>query len=186
MHRYMRKTAFMLPILLSACASIPNGPSSMALPGSGKNFDQFRADDASCRQFALDQIGGKTASQASDDSFARSAALGTVLGTAVGAVAGGGKGAGIGAATGLVLGSAIGADESRISSHESQHRYDNAYIQCMYASGHRVPVSGTVMEQRPAPYSQPQAPIAPPASSPAAYPPPPPGYMPPIPSEPPK
>ena len=37
---------------------MPTGPSVMALPGTGKNFDQFRADDASCRQFAYAQIGG--------------------------------------------------------------------------------------------------------------------------------
>ncbi len=36
-------------LLLSACASVPNGPSTMALPGTGKNFDQFRYDDSSCR-----------------------------------------------------------------------------------------------------------------------------------------
>jgi hypothetical protein len=163
-------------LLLTACASVPNGPSAMALPGTGRSFDEFRYDDASCRQFAHEQIGGTTANQAANDSFARSAAVGTALGAAVGAAAGGGRGAGVGAATGLLVGSAIGVDEANASSYGAQRRYDNAYIQCMYAKGHRVPVSGRVIEQRPAYYPPP---------SPAAYPPPPPppGYMPPVPPD---
>jgi hypothetical protein len=49
---------------LAACASVPTGPSVMVLPGTGKNFDQFRVDDAACRQFAYVQAGGKTPTQA--------------------------------------------------------------------------------------------------------------------------
>ena len=33
----------------------------MALPGTGKSFDQFRADDANCRQYAFQQSGGVSA-----------------------------------------------------------------------------------------------------------------------------
>lgn len=156
-------------LLISACASVPNGPSTMALPGSGKSFDQFRYDDSSCRQFAHEQIGGTTANQASNDSFAKSAVVGTALGAAIGAAVDGGRGAGAGAATGLFIGSLIGVDEGNASSYRTQRHYDNAYIQCMYAKGHRVPVSGHI-EQQPA-YSQP--------SSSSPYPPPPPaGYRP--------
>ncbi|MES2012362.1 MAG: YMGG-like glycine zipper-containing protein [Pseudomonadota bacterium] len=156
-------------LLLGACASIPNGPSNMALPGTGKSFDQFRYDDGSCRQFAHDQIGGTTANQAADNSFVGSAIVGTVLGAAIGAAAGGDEGAGVGAATGLFVGSLMGVDEAHASAYGAQHRYDNAYVQCMYAKGHRVPVSGHI-EQQPA-YRQPPRP--------ARYPPPPPGYVPP-------
>jgi len=178
--RLQLKTASILAVvlLLVACASVPNGPSTMALPGTGKDFDQFRYDDATCRQFAQEQIGGKTANQASDDSFARSAAVGTVLGAAVGAAAGGGRGAGVGAATGLLVGSMIGVDEASHSSYGAQRRYDNAYIQCMYAKGHKVPVSGRVMQQQPA-YSSPP----PPPASHVPPPPPPPGYVPPPPPD---
>jgi hypothetical protein len=182
MHTNLKTTSILLSVLLlAACVSVPNGPSAMALPGAGKDFDQFRYDDGSCRQYAHEQIGGTTANQAANDSFARSAAVGTVLGAVVGAAAGGGRGAGVGAATGLLVGSAIGVDEANASSYGAQNRYDNAYIQCMYAKGHRVPVSGHIVtEQRPA-YSPPQ-------SAPAAYPPPPPppGYMPPAPADAPK
>jgi hypothetical protein len=135
-------------LLLAACASVPNGPSAMALPGTGKNFDQFRYDDTSCRQFAHDQIGGKTVNQAANDSFAGSAIVGTVLGAAIGAAAGGDNGAGVGAATGLFVGSLIGVDEANASSYGAQRHYDNAYIQCMYAKGHRVPVSGHIEQQQ--------------------------------------
>jgi len=49
---------------VSACSILPTTPSVMALPGSGKTFNQFRADDASCRQFAFEQVGGVSANQA--------------------------------------------------------------------------------------------------------------------------
>ncbi len=163
-------------VLLASCVSVPNGPSNMALLGTGKNFDQFRGDDASCRQFAQAQIGGVTANQASNNSFVESAVVGTVLGALIGAAAGRGRGVGAGAATGLFVGSVVGANSANESSYGTQRRYDNAYTQCMYASGHRVPVSGHI-EQQPA-YSPPQA-------RPAGYPPPPPppGYMPPAPQD---
>src|SRR5690606_16930236 len=35
---------------LGACVTMPTGPSMMALPGVGKNFDEFRYDDSLCRQ----------------------------------------------------------------------------------------------------------------------------------------
>lgn len=168
-------------LFLTACASVPNGPSAMALPGTGKSFDQFRADDGSCRQFATAQMGGQSANQASNDSFVKSAAVGTGLGAAVGAAAGGGRGAGIGAATGLLIGSLVGVDEANYSSSSAQSRYDHAYIQCMYASGHRVPVSGRLLNQQPASATSlaPARSSAPPAAS-TYPPPPPPGYLKPV------
>lgn len=173
-------SALLTVLLLTACATIPNGPSAMSLPGTGKSFDQFRADDGYCRQYAREQIGGTSANQAANDSFAKSAVVGTALGTAVGAAAGGGRGAGVGAATGLLVGSMIGVDEANVSSYGVQHRYDSAYIQCMYAKGHRVPVSGRLTTQPPANnYTMPP---------PDAYfpPPPPPGYTPQVPRDLPK
>jgi len=173
MRNYTTASVLAATLVLSACASVPTGPSAMALPGTGKSFDQFRGDDSSCRQYAREQIGGTTATQASNDSLAKTAVLGTAVGAAVGAAAGGGRGAGVGAATGLLVGSLIGVDEADASSYGAQRKYDNAYIQCMYAKGHRVPVSGRLMS--------PQAPVSYPAPvTPAGYlpPPPPPGYVP--------
>ena len=49
---------FLLASLFTACAYMPPGPSviASAMPGSGKNFDQFRNDDYQCRQFAHEQV----------------------------------------------------------------------------------------------------------------------------------
>jgi len=160
-------------LLITACVSIPNGPSRMALPGTGRSFDQFRYDDGSCRQFAHEQIGGSSANQAAKESFAGSAIVGTVLGAAVGAAVSNGHDTGAGAATGLFVGSLMGADAANASAYGTQRRYDNAYIQCMYAKGHRVPVSGHIEQQPPINrQTQPRPGYYPP-------PPPPPGYMPP-------
>ena len=45
MYNMGRRSALLLLFSLGACVSIPSGPSIMALPGSGKTFDQFRNDD---------------------------------------------------------------------------------------------------------------------------------------------
>lgn len=169
MRTNLKRAALILPLLLGACAVVPSGPSAMALPGTGKNFDQFRADDMNCRQYAKAQLGGVTAREAADESMVRSATVGTVLGAAVGAAAGGSRGAGVGAATGMVMGTAAGADESRYSAYEAQRRYDHAYLQCMYAKGHRVPVSGHFVTEPGQGYTTDSAPLLYP-------PPPPPGY----------
>jgi Glycine-zipper domain len=79
-----------------------------------------------------------------------SAAAGTVLGTAAGALlgaAGGNAGAGaaIGAGGDLLAGSVVGTGTAQASAGSLQDRYDAAYLQCMTASGNRVPmtVAGT-------------------------------------------
>jgi hypothetical protein len=63
----MKRSAFVLLASLtcvSACTIAPTAPSVMALPGTGRTFDQFRIDDGSCRQFASGQVGGVLANQA--------------------------------------------------------------------------------------------------------------------------
>lgn len=183
----VRTTAVLLlaPVLLLAgCSTLPEGPSVMALPGAGKTFDQFRADDANCRQYAQTQVGGRSADQAAVDSGVRSAAIGTVVGAIAGAAIGGRNGAGVGAGTGLIFGSAAGAGEAQRSAYGTQRAYDHAYIQCMYANGEQVPAgNATAMARRSPPaanYPPPPPPArnAPPAVS---MPPPPPGNPPPPP-----
>jgi hypothetical protein len=150
--------------LLGACVSVPSGPSVMVLPGTGKSFDQFRADDYDCRQFASFQVGGKDANQAAAESVAKSAALGAVVGTAAGAAIGGRGGAGTGAGAGVAMGALAGTGTGEVSAGGLQRRYDYAFIQCMYAKGHKVPVSGRLTS----------APAAAPAYTPPPPPPPPP------------
>ena len=92
--------AIVAGLLLAGCASAPSGPSVMALPGSAKSFDEFRADDAGCRQFA-----------------------------------------------------AADPDATK------QWRYDMAYLQCMYARGHQIPLpSGAFTAPPGSPSSSPPAP----------------------------
>ena len=88
---------------LAACSSMPTGPSILVLPGPGKNFDDFRADDLKCRQYALGHIGGGAAGQAA-------------------------------------------SGETKTVGYDAQQSYDMSYIQCMFASGDRVPVSGTFID----------------------------------------
>lgn len=168
----LQKSSLALAALaLGACTVLPTGPSVMVLPGSGQSFERFRDDDAYCRQYASMQIGGKTASDASRDSAVISGAVGTAVGALAGAAIGGdSRAAGVGAGAGLLLGSAMGSDSARSSTVGTQKQYDNAYIQCMYAKGHRVPVPGNMS------YS---APIR---AQDAGIPPPPPGSPPPPPS----
>ncbi len=135
--------------LLIACANLPSGPSVLTFPGSGKSFEQFRADDYECRQFAYEQVDSTTPNQSALTSGIESAAIATALGAAVGAIFGGGRGAAVGAGGGLLIGGLTGSDTARISSHVNQERYDHSYIQCMYAKNHRVPVSGRITNDPP-------------------------------------
>ncbi|HTF13471.1 MAG TPA: hypothetical protein VK643_02270 [Burkholderiales bacterium] len=153
-------------LLLAACVSMPKGPSVMVLPGTGKSFDQFRYDDVECRQFADVQIGGTSPSDAAADSVAKSAAVGTVVGAAAGAALGGRSGAAAGAGGGLLIGSAAGAGAGETSAYGLQRRYDYAYIQCMYAKGHKVPVSGRLTSSSQAPSYAPPPPPPPPGPPP--------------------
>src|SRR5512145_1669907 len=86
--------------VLAGCTTVPTGPSTLALPGSTKTFDQFRVDDGSCRQYAFDSIGGQTAEFAQQDSAARSVLAGAVIGALAGAAINGGTGAAVGAGVG--------------------------------------------------------------------------------------
>lgn len=167
----LRACAISGGLLLGACTVMPTGPSVMVLPGTGQTFERFRDDDATCRQYAYYQVGGKSADQAAKQSAVTSAAVGTAVGAAAGAAIGGGReGAAVGAGAGLLLGSAVGADAARSSGIGTQNQYDNAYIQCMYSKGHRVPVPGNVTYSRPV------------RASDAGIPPPPPGAPPPPPT----
>jgi outer membrane lipoprotein SlyB len=143
----------------------------MVLSGTGMSFDRFRNDDVVCRQYTFFQVGGSTANQADMKSGVTSAVVGTALGAAAGAAIGGGSGAAIGAGTGLVGGSIVGTGAASSSMYEDQQRYDAAYIQCMYAKGHQVPVSGQFSDSAPSRVVTPSSNIPPP---PPGLPPPPP------------
>ena len=69
--------AVLILIGLSACATAPMSPSLVTLPGTGRSFDQFRADDYNCRLYGEVQIGLRTPQSA--------AAAAMTVGTASGA-----------------------------------------------------------------------------------------------------
>jgi hypothetical protein len=169
----MKKAAALGALLLAACATpAPTGPGILVLPGTGKTFDQFRADDHGCRDFAYNSIGGPRAEEASRDAAVNSAVIGAAIGTAAGALIGGGEGAAVGAGVGLAGGSMVGADASRATSGSAQQRYDHAFTQCMYAKGHKVPVAArySSYESRRS-NSNPQAARTPPPPPPPGRPP---------------
>lgn len=139
---FLPLSPFAALLLLCACTTMPTGPSVLALAGSGKSFEQFRNDDVLCRQYALEQLGGKTPDRVANESAVRSAVVGGAVGALAGAAIGGHEGAGVGAGAGLVVGSVAGSGAADASWSGLQRRYDFAYVQCMYANGHRVPVIG--------------------------------------------
>ena len=168
-------------LLVTACATIPTGPSVMVLPGSGKAFEQFQADDAVCRQWAAQQV-GTTTTEVAKQSTITGAAVGTVVGAAVGAAIGAaagspGTGAAVGAGAGLLGGTAVGAGNAEAAQTSVQRRYDTSYMQCMYAKGNQIPIA---RGSQPA-YTAPPAPPPPAASAPPTIPPPPAGTPPPPP-----
>jgi Prokaryotic membrane lipoprotein lipid attachment site len=158
-------------LALAGCASTPSGPSVMVLPGTGKNFDQFRADDFECRQYAHAQSGGKTPDQAGTDSGVNTAAVGAVVGAAAGAAIGrSGHAAVAGAGLGTAGGALAGTGTAAHSARTVQGRYDIGFQQCMYAKGHQIPMSGGYRGHLGRSYRQ----VAPPPPPPAGTPPPPP------------
>jgi len=156
----------------TACATLPTGPSVMVLPGTGKPFEQFQVDDAACRQWATQSVGGNPG-QVATDSTVSGAVIGTAIGAAAGAVIGAAAGnpatgAAIGAGTGLITGTAAGASAGYGYAGEAQRRYDIAYQQCMYAKGNQIP--GAVRAARP--YRYPPPPPPPGSQPPPTAPPP--------------
>ena len=182
----MRKLCFAVVAaasLLGACATIPEGPNVMVLPGSGKSLEEFSADDSVCRQWAAQQV-GTAPSEASTKNTVTGGAVGTVVGAAAGAAVGAAAGApatgaAVGSGVGLLGGTAAGAGRGDAAGWTVQHRYDVAYMQCMYTKGDQIPVPAgsrpsytpQVGARRPTNYVQPGVPPPPPGPPP----PPPPG-----------
>ncbi len=135
---------FSLAALLGGCATVPTGPSVSVMPGPGKPFEVFQADDAACRQWAEQQIGGASPGGTANQNAVAGAAIGTLAGAGLGAALGSmgghaGAGAAIGGATGLLAGTAIGSNQGAYAGYSLQRRYDIAYQQCMYAKGNVIP-----------------------------------------------
>jgi len=162
-------------IAVSGCAQPPLGPSVSVMPGPNKPFDVFQTDQAVCRQFADQQVGGAAAAQNTQTSQTLiGTGVGALLGAGLGAAIGGGRGAAIGAGAGALGGTAVGASQAQQTGMTVQHRYNIAYSQCMYSRGNQVP---GYAQPQPA-YAAPPPPPPPPGYAAPGYPPPPPppGY----------
>lgn len=141
--RFQKVPALLTLLALAGCATLPSGPSVMVLPAPGKPFEVFQSEEALCRQWAERRI-GMNPQEAANQTAVSGAAVGTVIGAGIGALLGAasgnaGAGAAIGAGGGLLAGSAIGSDNARVYGYEAQRRYDDSYLQCMYAKGNQIP-----------------------------------------------
>jgi len=137
---------FIVLLTLAGCATVPTGPSVLVLPAPGKPFEVFQVDDITCRQWAERQI-GISPQEAMSQSTASGAVVGTMVGAGIGAALGAaagntGAGAAIGAGSGLLVGTSSGASAGQYYGYEAQRRYDNAYLQCMFAKGNQIPGAG--------------------------------------------
>ena len=144
--RMLKIPAVCMMLALAGCATLPSGPSVMVLPAPGKPFEVFQSEDANCRRWAEQRIGMNPQDNYNQNAVS-GAAVGTVVGAGIGALLGAasgnpGAGAAIGAGSGLLIGTASGADSGQVYGYEAQRRYDNSYLQCMYANGNQIP--GTV------------------------------------------
>jgi uncharacterized protein YcfJ len=181
MPRLLKLSAALATLGLAACVTVPDGPSRAAMPGRTKSFEAFQVDDATCRDYAFNQIGGASASQNANNSAVASTVVGTVLGAAAGAALGGNSSAaGVGAGFGALTGAAVGTGTSQSSYYGTQRRYDAAYHQCMYAKGNKVPMVGNYQQRQvqydssssyPPPANYPPPATYPQASSNGVYPP---------------
>jgi len=160
--RMRKMLSFILVLALAGCATLPTGPSVKVLPGSGKSFEQFQADDALCRQWGAQQTGMSPQDTANQNTAAGAVAgtlIGAGLGAAIGAATGNpGTGAAIGAGSGLLVGTASGANAGQVYGMEAQRRYDIAYQQCMFAKGNQVPGSVSRRVRRASPPPPPPPP----------------------------
>lgn len=141
-------TALVLAALgsLGGCAITPTGPSVMVLPGDGKTFDQFKDDDGQCRAWATQSVGGPASSSSDAAKTLVPAGVGAALGAALGAAFshGSGSGTAMGAGAGLLAGGAVGANSANTQERSMQQRYDQAYMECMYAKHDKIPAPGKV------------------------------------------
>lgn len=161
------KAAVLTPIvlMLSACASVPMGPTVQVWPSANKPFEVFQQDQESCKQYAYSQVAGQA--EAANQRALGSGAIGALLGAGLGAAVGGQKGAGVGAAAGMIVGGASGAEATSSDQVSIQIQYNNAFSQCMYARGNSVPGASPTGQPAPPPSPPPHSVVVPPPPPPS-------------------
>ena len=143
--------------------------SALIAPLAGRTMDRVGRVPVLAAGFAAGAAGAALTALGAQTSSAAAVITGFALvGAAAGAAIGGRRGAGVGAGTGLAVGALAGSGAGNASALGVQERYDHAFLQCMYARGHKIPVSGRfAYSSRPAAgdtprYSPPPPPPPPP------------------------
>ena len=68
----MKKLAWLAALLAAACATpLPQGPALLTLPGTGKTFDEFRADEQACRDVSQSDASAKAKEVSDFDALQR-------------------------------------------------------------------------------------------------------------------
>lgn len=141
-------------IATAGCTTYPSqGMTRPALRGDNQSPEEFRADDAACRQYASAQTGFNPGEQAREDQVVSTVA-GTVLGTVAGVIGGAafgvpGTGAGIGAAAGLSSGATGGYGAGATTYQVGVQTWQANYEACMHNEGHRIAAPGGITIQHP-------------------------------------
>jgi uncharacterized protein YcfJ len=120
-------------ILLTACTSVPDGPTVQVLPSPGKPLQLFQQEQAQCKDYAANEV--SHSSQSANNMQVLTGVLGTVLGAGLGAAIGGGRGAAIGAGAGALGGTIAGVVPVGTNNDSIQTRYDQSFEQCMVTYG---------------------------------------------------
>lgn len=129
-------------VFLAACVATPTASMVPVMPGRGKTFEAFAADQAVCQQYAGAQAA--PAVEVANNQAVGNVLLGTALTAGLGAAAGSfagvaGKGAAIAAASGAAFGSAGNAATTPYAQSSVQRIYDIAYMNCMVLHGNMAP-----------------------------------------------
>lgn len=133
MKRQSSLLALLVAVFLTACTSVPEGPTVLVLKGGAKTFQQFAQDDTVCRRFAALEARGTPPDQAFTAAVAAPPRTTQTF-------------------TEPPLTAGV---------RPQQQLYDIAYAQCMDDKGHRVPVP--MPEELPAPPLLPETPLPAPA-----------------------
>src|SRR6201996_7615806 len=107
-----------LTLGLAACVPNKMGPTVQVMPGAGKSFADFQADQAACETYADGQVAG--ARKQANQQAVGTALLGSALGAGLGAAAGN---AGAGAAAGAAVGTGVAATNAQDATLTIQQQY---------------------------------------------------------------
>jgi len=135
--------------LLAGCDTMPVGPTVTALQGADKGLDEFRTDDADCRQHAYAHVREVMSASAYHANGVISTPPSAAICVAAGPATDGRDSP---AAAGRRTGSFIDwLYTAQFAGYGLQRHCNFAYVQCMYVKGDKVPL--LAQERWPAPRS---------------------------------